>query len=264
MRISVLHGLLLMSAMLCLSAQAQDLQHSADVDQVMAQRQVSGVIVLFDEQHDKWVTNDTQRANTGYIPASTFKVPHSLLLLEAGVVKDQHSPFPWTGEKHSYASWNQDHSFATALRYSVVPIYQALAKELGSQRMADGVKLLEYGNMDISGAIDSFWLEGQLAISAVQQVEFMHSLYHQNLPVSQRSQKIVKQMMLLPANNPGQWFGKTGYGVSSSPGIGWFVGWYQQNQRVIFFALNMDISDPHLLPLRQKLVKQAIKAHLSQ
>ncbi|WP_394201351.1 class D beta-lactamase [Shewanella waksmanii] len=242
---------------------AAELNYSSELEKVFTDRQASGVVVLFDEQQSAWLTNDLQRALKPYIPASTFKVPHSLLLLENEVVKDHHSQFAWDGVKHGYSSWNQDHSFASALRYSVVPIYQQLARELGPERMAAGVNLLNYGNRDISGEIDSFWLQGELAITAVEQIDFLRALYHQTLPLSLRSQAIVKQMMLLPGEGNGTWFGKTGYATRPQQKVGWFVGWYQLPNRVIFFALNMDVDDPHLLPLRQKLVKQALQQRIS-
>ena len=41
----------------------------------------------------------TERAGKRYSPASTFKVPHTLFALDAGVVKDEFQVFPWDGVK---------------------------------------------------------------------------------------------------------------------------------------------------------------------
>ena len=40
-----------------------------------------------------------------------------------------------------------------------------------------------YGNRDISGPIDQFWLDGQLRISPRGQVEFVHRMLAGELPV---------------------------------------------------------------------------------
>ena len=41
----------------------------------------------------------TERAGKRYSPTSTFKVPHTLFALDAGVVKDEFQVFPWDGVK---------------------------------------------------------------------------------------------------------------------------------------------------------------------
>ena len=41
-----------------------------------------------------------------------------------------------------------------------------------------------YGNQELSGKIDSFWLDGSLKISADEQVTFLKRLYQNDLPFS--------------------------------------------------------------------------------
>ncbi|CAM4123973.1 class D beta-lactamase [Shewanella aquimarina] len=219
-----------------------------------------GVLVLMDDNRGALSTNDLARSRHAYIPASTFKIPHSLLLLEAGIVKDEHSQFAWDGVKRAYTPWNRDHSFTGAMKYSVVPIYQKLALQLGAERMAQGLTHLGYGNANIGGGLDSFWLDGDLAISALEQVHFLRRLYHNQLPVSERSQRIVKTMMLNQAN--GEWVlrAKTGYGVRQGQKLGWWVGWLEREENTYFFAMNMDIATDNDLALRKRVVKQLLTA----
>ncbi|MCG9722742.1 class D beta-lactamase [Shewanella sp. Isolate7] len=220
----------------------------------------SGVLVLLDDNRGALSTNDLARSRHAYIPASTFKLPHSLLLLEAGIVKDEHSQFAWDGVKRTYTPWNRDHSFTGAMKYSVVPIYQKLALQLGAERMAQGLTDLGYGNANIGGGLDSFWLDGDLSISALEQVLFLRRLYHNQLPVSERSQRIVKTMMLNQAN--GEWVlrAKTGYGVRQGQKLGWWVGWLEREENTYFFAMNMDIATDNDLALRKRVVKQLLTA----
>ncbi|QYJ85721.1 class D beta-lactamase [Shewanella mesophila] len=220
---------------------------------------VDGALVLLNDSSGEQLTNNSVRSQQRYIPASTFKIPNSLLLLEAGLVKDEHTQFVWDGVKRDYSSWNRDHNFASAMKYSVVPIYQKLALALGEDKMSKGVRLLNYGNKDISGGLDSFWLDGELAISATEQVQFLQRLYHNQLPVSERSQRIVKTMMLNEANSDWVLRAKTGYGVRQNKKIGWWVGWIEKEDNTYFFAMNMDLDNTQELPYRQAIVRQALK-----
>ena len=69
-------------------------------------RGVTGSIVVADERHDSsWVFDDA-RARTRFIPASTFKVPHALFALDAGIVRDefQETRFP---SASSTSAWSR-------------------------------------------------------------------------------------------------------------------------------------------------------------
>ena len=41
---------------------------------------------------------------------------------------------------------------------------------------------IQYGNADLSGGVDRFWLDGALRISAMEQVDFLRKLYRNELP----------------------------------------------------------------------------------
>ncbi|MBN0856829.1 class D beta-lactamase, partial [Pseudomonas aeruginosa] len=103
-----------------------------------------------------------------------------------------------------------------------------------------------YGNQNISGGIDKFWLEGQLRISAVNQVEFLESLYLNKLSASKENQLIVKEALVTEAAPEYLVHSKTGFsgvGTESNPGVAWWVGWVEKETEVYFFAFNMDIDN---------------------
>ncbi|HEY9658571.1 MAG TPA: penicillin-binding transpeptidase domain-containing protein, partial [Allocoleopsis sp.] len=54
-----------------------------------------------------WVY-DQERSDRAYSPASTFKIPHSLFALDAGVVRDEFQVFEWDGVERDFAPHNQD------------------------------------------------------------------------------------------------------------------------------------------------------------
>jgi beta-lactamase class D len=47
-------------------------------------------------------------------------------------------------------------------------VYQEIARQVGEQREAEFLKKFAYGNEDVSGRVDHFWLDGQLRITALQ------------------------------------------------------------------------------------------------
>jgi beta-lactamase class D len=111
----------------------------------------------------------------------------------------------------------------SAMKVSCVPYYQELARRVGDARMQEMVILLNYGNKDISGGIDEFWLTGSLSISQVEQIDFLRRLCGSELPVSLRSMEITKKIMLQEETPEFTLRGKT-VGRLDEPSIGWFVG----------------------------------------
>ncbi len=95
---------------------------------------------------------DTTRARKGFIPASTFKIPNSLIPLELKVVADENERFVYDWPRSTISEdWNRDHTFRTALKYSVLPIYQAIARKVGEPAYRDWLTRLEYGNRNPGG-----------------------------------------------------------------------------------------------------------------
>src|SRR5260221_8767466 len=108
------------------------------------------------------------------LPASTFKIPNSIIALETGVVTDPDKDvFKWDGVTRSIEAWNRDHTMRSAIAASAVPVYQEIARRIGQERMQKYVDLLEYRNRDIGGRIHQFWPTGQLPHAPDQQIEFL-------------------------------------------------------------------------------------------
>ncbi|GIU05953.1 class D beta-lactamase [Shewanella morhuae] len=218
-----------------------------------------GVVLLWNENKQQGFTNNLKRANQGFLPASTFKIPNSLIALDLGIVKDEHQIFKWDGKTRDIDYWNRDQTLITAMKYSVVPVYQEFARQIGEARMSKMIASYDYGNEDISGNLDSFWLDGAIRISATEQIDFLRRLYHHKIHASERSQRIVKQAMLTEANGDYIIRAKTGYAVRAKPSIGWWVGWVELDDNVWFFAMNMDIQAADSLSLRQIITKEIFK-----
>ena len=76
-----------------------------------------------------------------------------------------------------------------------MPVYQEIARRIGAERMQKYVDLLDYGNRNIGGGIDQFWLTGDMRIDPMQQVDFLDRLRRGVLPVSKRSQDLVRDIL---------------------------------------------------------------------
>ena len=142
------------------------------------------------------ISSDSGRSGEAKLPASTFKIPNSLIALETGVVGDPDKDvFKWDGVTRSIEAWNKDHTLRSAIAASAVPVYQEIARRIGPERMQKYVDLLDYGNRNIGGGIDQFWLTGDLRIDPVQQVDFVDRLRRGVLPVSKRAQDLVRDIL---------------------------------------------------------------------
>lgn len=208
---------------------------------------------------------DAARAARGFIPASTFKIPNSLIALETGIVRDERQRFPFSWPRASIAAWNRDHTFRTALKYSVVPVYQQIAREVGEARYGQWLARLDYGNRDPHGGVDHFWLDGDLRTSALQQIDFLSRLAELRLPLSERSQRIVSAMLVQEANACWVLRAKTGLaGISATrevEPIGWYVGWVETDTATWAFAMNIharkDGDSAARIPITKSLLARA-------
>lgn len=201
----------------------------------------SGTMVVYDFNRDEYLTINSERAALRFTPASTFKIPNSLIGLETGVIKDENFIIAWDGNKRWNVEWNRDHTLSSAIKLSVVPYYQELARRVGKEKMEHFLSLMDYGNKTTGERVDSFWLDGSLMISADEQIDFMKKLYGYKLPVSKRSVDIVKKIMSEEKYSRSIMKYKTGTGEKASGEfIGWLVGYVEKGSEVYLFAFNVD------------------------
>jgi beta-lactamase class D len=97
--------------------------------------------------------------------------------------------------------------------------------------------------MDISGPIDSFWLNNKLKISPDEQLGLVKKLYFDRLPFQKRSQQIVRDLMLQENNTLYKLSYITGRGWDMNNAIGWMLGWIEENRHVYFFVTMVKSDD---------------------
>lgn len=200
---------------------------------------VEGCFLLLDEAAGQTHGFNAERCQQAFLPASTFKILNALIALETGIAPDENYLMEWDGIHNDVDSWNQDHTLQSAFQNSVVWYFQALARQVGSETMQQWVSATQYGNEDISGKLDSFWLDGGLRITAEQQIDFLRRFAHDELPFSDRSMTIVKKMMIVEIGAQYTLRAKTGTVTRVGDVIGWYVGWVQRGEDVYYFAMNI-------------------------
>lgn len=205
---------------------------------------VEGCFILYDYQRGEYITYNQQRCMERFIPASTFKIFNSLAALETKVISDENEIIEWDGVDRQYEKWNQDLNLAQAFKYSAVWFYQELARRIGEERMNESVTENHYGNENIGGGIDRFWLDGELRISPFEQIEFLRKLYSGNLEFSERSIDVVKKIMIYDQTETYTIRAKTGWAMRAEDQIGWFVGYIENGDKLYFFCTNLQTKNP--------------------
>jgi len=224
------------------SLSAQKYQEVPELMKCFEDAGIVGTFVLFDAATETMLVWDEGRAKRRFTPASTFKIANSLIGLDVGAVKNVDQALPHGGKPQPRKEWERDMGLREAIKISNVPVYQELARRIGIERMREGVRKLGYGNMKIGSVVDRFWLDGPLAISAVEQAEFLHRLVRGSLPIDPKALQAVKEITLLEKTETYELHGKTGWLVAPTPPhIGWWVGWIERGNKVYPFALNIDI-----------------------
>ncbi|MGE0680876.1 MAG: class D beta-lactamase [Candidatus Binatia bacterium] len=242
-------------------AQAAGWEENPTISELFKSAGVNGAFVLHDVAAQTYIGHNQVRAERRLAPASTFKIPNTLIGLSVGAVASVDEVLPYKGPPQPFVkAWAKDMGLREAIALSNVPIYQELARRIGLDRMRENVARMEYGNMEIGATVDNFWLIGPLRISAVEQTQFLAKLAQDALPFPSNFQKSVREIILLGQGENWKLYGKTGWENAPDQGVGWWVGWVQKDSHVYAFALNMDMQTAADASKRIELGKASLKA----
>jgi len=240
---------------------AADMVERADLQTAFEAQGVTGTFASYDVGGGRFLVVNPRRASTRFVPASTFKITNSLIALETSVVKDENEIIPFGGQPQQVTQWARDMSMREAIAMSNVPVYQEIARRVGVENYRYWLNRLDYGNCQVGESVDRFWLDGPLAISAIEQARFSGRLSQGSLPVSERSQTIVRSILKLEETNGRTIYGKTGWAASSNPKVGWWTGWVDDRGKLTAFSLNIDMPTIEDAPKRLSIAN-AILARL--
>lgn len=233
-----------------------------------------GGFTVYDITSHRYIKYNPDHCKKRFCPASTYKIPNSLIGLETGVIADTSFVIKYDSLRHPkdsfklanepFKHWYEDLSLKRAFKYSCVWYYQELARRVGQERMKNMVSRLDYGNKDISSGLDSYWLCGSIEISIDEQIEFLKKLYlHQLSGFSEKNQEAVKSIMLYETTPDYKLYGKTGIGDCwDDKVIGWYVGFVETESGPKVFAMNIlvnnfdDFRNNFTIELTKQLLKE--------
>ncbi len=188
-----------------------------------------------------------------FTPASTFKIPLSLMGYDSGFLVDEHRPaLPYReGAPALDPSWKTTVDPTSWIHDSVVWYSQQITVWLGAERMQRYVSQFAYGNQDLAGnpgmndGLTQAWLSSSLRISPLEQLAFLEKVTAGKLPVSARAYEMTSRLLYV-GELPDGWTvrGKPGTGyqmlADGTPDltrqVGWFVGWAAKGTRTVVFV----------------------------
>lgn len=239
-------------------------ENNSKIEKIFKDNKINGTFIVYDIKNDKVIGYNKKRSEIQFPPASTFKIFNSLIGLSTKTVKNSNEIFyKYNGSKMFLKSWEHDMNLKNGIKVSHVPAYQQLATMIGYDNMKLNIKNLEYGNKNIGQKKDltTFWLQGPLKISAIEQTKILSKLATKKLNYSKTIQEEVIEISKLDSGKNWTLYGKTGWGTKNVDiPIGWFVGWVKENDKIYSFAINMDTKTAKDLPLREEIAKKSLKA----
>jgi beta-lactamase class D len=223
---------------------------------------VNGCFVLYNQNENEYIQYNSSLCDSGYIPASTFKIPNALIALEEGIIRDTNQIIKWDGHEWPIKTWNQDQTLKTAMKYSCVWFFSKIAEKIDVNTYYRYIKEFDYGNKNLTGQPNRFWLAGLLRISANQQIEFLKKFYDYKLPISKQNVDIVKDIIVLEKSDAHKLSGKTGGAmINDSRYIMWLVGCIEKDSKPYFYALNFisddfDKTNPARIEITKSILRQ--------
>ena len=225
-----------------------------EVEEVFKKYKVEGTIVIESLNKKKIHIYNDKRASELFSPASTFKIPHSLIALNEGIVKKD-SVIVWDKKIREYESWNKDQILLTAFKSSCVWCYQEFASKIGVEKYKKYLKELNYGNKKIGDDVTRFWLDESLEITTFEQIKFLKRFYTNNLPFKIEDINLLKEIMIDEKNENYTIRAKTGWEWKYD----WYVGYVETKDDVWFFSTNIDTKSKDDLPKRKAITLEVLK-----
>lgn len=229
----------------------------ADLGQLFKDSGSDGTIVISSLKGDVRHVWNKKRSRIRYTPASTFKIPNTLIALEEGMKEEQ--LFKWDGTKHFRKEWNKDQTLKSAFSVSCVWAYQKIAEDIGDESYLSHLSKLNYGNAQTGDELTTFWLKGDLKISAEEQVEFLKGIYSQTFPYLEDSYRILKKIMVVEQAKDYTLRAKTGWTLRKKEKVRWYVGYVVSSDDVWFFAANIDMPKWRNRLVEDEIVMRALR-----
>ena len=214
---------------------------------------INGTAVFYTPDTNTYNIYNDELSTKQSSPCSTFKIFSTYVALDNKTIDANNSLRKWNGTIYWYDAWNKDIDLDTAFKTSCVWYYRQVIDEIGQDTMQKYIDKFDYGNKDISdwdGKTDldddprdlkGFWLETSLKVSPKEQVQILNKIF--TTTNDEYILTTLKDLMLTYTDDTNNLkiYGKTGYGVVNGENAdAWFVGMYEYNSKVTYFAVRLD------------------------
>ena len=196
-----------------------------------------GSFVLYHLQSGQCQVYNQALGRTRVSPDSTYKIYSALLALEEGHISGDNSLRRWDGTEQPFARWERDQDLNSAMADSVNWYFQRLDGQAGMVRLEEFLQELGYGNQDLSGGVQSSWLESSLKISPLEQAALLGMVFSREAEIQPEHVRTLKNALCLQKNGELALYGKTGTGRVDGKDIrGWFAGMLEAGEEQIVFV----------------------------
>jgi beta-lactamase class D len=236
---------------------------SVSFQKLLDSNRVEGAIVVYNSADNKWISNDFKIAEQVFTVASTFKITNSIIGLESGVISEK-SIFKWDNKKRNNPEWEKDLTLQQAFKQSCLPCYHELAREIGCARMSDYLKKYKFPELKIDSAnLDKFWINGQLKLSPLQQIDFLNNVVKNKFKLKNSTLETIQNLMFIEKFNGINFYGKTGWAFENNTDLGWFIGYALHKNSFFYVAIIIQPKDDFDMKLfgkiRYEISRQALE-----
>lgn len=200
----------------------------------------NGSFVLYDASTNQYQIYNREMSEQRVSPDSTYKIYSALFALESNVISTKNNEQLWDGTVYPFKEWNVNQTLSTALGSSVNWYFQRLDQKIGKKKLQNYFHKVNYGNENLSGNLDNYWLESSLKISPIEQVQLLYAFDDNTFGFKAENVRAVKKALFIEEQKQGQLYGKTGTGTVNGKDInGWFIGYVKKNNHTYYFAINI-------------------------
>ncbi|WP_342028615.1 BlaR1 family beta-lactam sensor/signal transducer [Salibacterium halotolerans] len=204
-----------------------------------------GSFVLYDLQEEQYNIYNKDKSTLRISPNSTYKIYSALFALESEVITRKNNSMQWDGTSYPYRNWKQNQNLFTAMENSVTWYFQKIDKKMGMKNIESYFDKIAYGNQNLSGGIEDYWLESSLKISPIEQVQTLKDFYTNQFGFDGKNIQFIKDAIKLETKDSAALYGKTGTGTVNGKNVnGWFIGYVKKENNTYFFTTNIE-SDHH-------------------
>ncbi|MBD5393640.1 MAG: class D beta-lactamase [Lachnospiraceae bacterium] len=229
---------------------AKEIETSVATDNIVEYSEyfqgISGCAVIYDEASNTYSFYNKENCEMEVSPLSTFKIISALAGLENNVLENETSTMEYSGVKYPIDTWNSNLTLKEAFETSCVWYFRQVVDMVGQEAIRTILKEIQYGNCDISEwngseinslpELNGFWLESSLEISPKQQVVILDYIFGRENNFNAENLEELKKIMYITELDNGSLYGKTGSGT----GKAWFVGFIEESDRKIYFAVYLE------------------------